>query len=213
MLSRPVSEVVYILGHYAGIINLLYANAHLLYYAAMSGSDTLMLDFSVLRHLRKRESLTIEEVSRLSGVSPAVISKPERNKSSAELETLFRLSRVFGLNTADLLGLAESRTAHQKKSKEHVSGGFTFQRVDYANVECFHGFASKGARISRPEVHQDDYEVCWVLNGAVRIVLPQETHELRENDSLQFDALLEHTYEALEDSELMILHLSKGKRF
>ena len=184
------------------------------YVTPMSQSNTLaMFDFSVLRQLRKQEFLTIGEVSRLSGVSPAVISKLERNKSSAELETLFRLSRVFGLNTVDLLGLAESRTAHRNKSREYASGAFRFQRVDYANVECFHGFADKGAHVSRPEIHGSDFEVCWVLKGTVRIVLPQETHELHDNESLQFDALLEHTYEALEDCEILILHLSKGKRF
>ena len=176
-------------------------------------NDVGMFDFSVLRHLRKRESLTIEDVSRLSGVSHAVISKLERNKTRAELETLFRVSRVFGLNTADLLSLAESRTAHCKKSTEYVSGDFRFRRVNYANVECFHGFASQGAKVSRPDIHQSEFEVCWVLTGAIRIVLPQETHELRDHESIQFDALLEHTYLALEDSEILILHLNKGKRF
>ena len=55
-----------------------------------------MFDFSVLRELRKREGLTIEATSKRSGVSPAVISKLERNQTRAELETLFRISRVFG---------------------------------------------------------------------------------------------------------------------
>ena len=172
-----------------------------------------MFDFSVLRDLRKQRSLTIDEVSRRSGVSTAVISKLERNKSSAELETLFRLCRVFGLNTADLLSLAESRTAQRKSAQNYVSGDFKFQKIDYANVECFHGFAPKGAQVSRPEVHHNDYEICWVLKGNIRISLPQETHELKGGESLQFDAILEHSYEALEDSEIMIMHLSKGKRF
>jgi transcriptional regulator with XRE-family HTH domain len=172
-----------------------------------------MFDFSVLRDLRKREELTIEETSRMSGVSAAVISKLERNQTQAELSTLFRLSRVFGLNATDLISLAESRTAHKKSSREHVSGGFTFQTVSYANVESFHGFAEKGAQVSRPEIHHDDYEICWVLNGAIRIALPHETHDLRAGDALQFDAILAHTYEALEDCEILIMHLNKGKRF
>ena len=31
--------------------------------------------------------------------------------------------------------------------------------------------------------------------------------------SIQFDALLHHTYEALEDVEIILVHLRKGKRF
>ena len=52
----------------------------------------MLYDFSILRSLRKRSNLTIADVSDKSGVSPAVISKLERNQTSAELETLFRIA-------------------------------------------------------------------------------------------------------------------------
>lgn len=172
-----------------------------------------MFDFTVLRDLRKRDRLTIEQVSKASGVSPAVISKIERNQTQAALETLFKLARVFGLNGADLISLAESRTAHKKAATAYKSGHFTFRKVSYANAECFHGTGKRGAEVSRPEIHHDDYEICWVLKGAIRLSLPHETHELGPGDALQFDAILEHTYEALEDCEVIFLHLSKGKRF
>jgi len=172
-----------------------------------------MFDFAVLRELRKREGYTIELVSSRSGVSPAVISKLERNKTQAELETLFKLARVFGLSATDLLSLAESRTAQMKRGSDYSSGDFHFQRLHYSNATAFHGFAEAGAAVSRPEIHRDEYEICWALKGSLRIRLPNETHDLAAGDAVQFDAVLEHTYEALEDCELLILHLSKGKRF
>lgn len=172
-----------------------------------------MYDFRVLRDLRKREGHNIAEVSRLSGVSPAVISKLERNQSIAELETLFRLGRVFGLTATDLLSLAESRIAHRKKATQRSSGPFRFQEIQYANARCLYGYAPKGSAISRPEIHQDDYEICWVLEGEIKLQLPRETHHLEAGDGVQFDAILEHTYEALETSSFVILHLRKGKRF
>ena len=172
-----------------------------------------MFDFGVLRDLRKREALTLEEVSARSGVSISVISKLERNQTQAELETLFRLGRVFGLNTADVIALAESQTANRATSEEYRSGEFTFQRVRFGNVTGFFGHAEAGSRVSRPEIHGDDLEVCWVLAGAVTITLPHETHTLSAGDALQFDAILEHTYEAVEDCDMMVLHLGKGKRF
>ncbi|MDD2707087.1 MAG: XRE family transcriptional regulator [Verrucomicrobiae bacterium] len=172
-----------------------------------------LYDFSILRDLRKREQMNIQEVARLSSVSPAVISKLERNQSSAELTTLFRLSRVFGMNTTDLLTLAECRTSHKTKAESHVSGGFTFQEIRYANVRCLLGTAKAGDKTSRPEVHQDDYELAWVLKGSVSVSLPAEKHELKSGDAIQFDAVLCHSYEALEDSEMLILHLKKAKRF
>ncbi len=172
-----------------------------------------MFDFSVLRDLRKRADLTIAEVSERSRISPAVISKLERNQTLAEIETLYRLGRVFGITAAELLSLAESRLAHKKQSIEYTVGGFTFRRVEYSNIRCLCARASAGAMLSRPEVHHDDYEVCWVLDGVLRVNLPHESHVLRAGESLQFDAIFEHGYEAVDECTVMLLHLPKAKRF
>jgi transcriptional regulator with XRE-family HTH domain len=172
-----------------------------------------MYDFSVLRDLRKREGLTIADLSQRTGISPAVISKLERNQTSAELTTLFCVSRAFGLNTTDLLALAEGRTAHRAQETPHVAGAFSFREVRYGNVRALVGEARAGGKVSSPEIHQDDFELCWVLDGQVRLSLPHEQYVLRTGECVQFDAILAHTYEVIEDCRLMILHLRKGKRF
>jgi len=172
-----------------------------------------MYDFSVLRQLRKSRAFTIADVAESSGISPAVISKLERNQSQAELETLFKLARVFGLSATDLLALAERRTAHATSAFKYTSGGFNFESVQYGNIKCFHGFAGRGNVISHPEMHRDNYELCWVIKGKIRISLPNEKHVLNAGDALQFDAILEHRYEALANLEVVILHIQKGKRF
>ena len=179
---------------------------------AERGADR-MFDFAILRELRRREGLTLAGLSQRTGVSPAVISKLERNQTVAELSTLFSLSRAFGLNVTDLLQLAESRTAHRVAERSHRSGAFAFREVAYGNLRALVGRARAGARVSNPEIHRDEYELCWVLGGRVRVTLPHERHELGVGDCVQFDAILEHTYEVLKDCEILILHLKKEKRF
>lgn len=181
--------------------------------ARSSIRESEMYDFSVLRELRKREGMSIVGVSSQSGVSPTVISKLERNQTVAELETLFKLARVFGMSATDLVALAESRTAHKQQSSVHKWGGFEFDAIQYSNARALRGRALAGACVSRPEVHRDDYEICWVLKGRIRFRLPAETHELGSGEAIQFDAILDHTYEALEDCEIFIIHLRKDKRF
>ena len=178
-----------------------------------SSQTDVMYDFSVIRTLRKREALTIQQVSDRSGISTAVISKLERNQSRAELDTLFKLARVFGMTATDLLSLSENRTAQRQDEVDYTSSGFHFRRITYGNLSAFHGTAPKGTRHSKPEVHHDDYEICWVLKGTVSIQLPHETHQLTPGKSIQFDAVLEHTYEVHEDCEVIITHLKKEKRF
>ena len=51
------------------------------------------------------------------------------------------------------------------------------------------------------------------MKGRLRFSLPNESYELTRGMSIQFDALLPHTYETLEETEIIIVHLRKGKRF
>ena len=81
-------------------------------------------DFRVLRRLREQHEMTLAELSKASGVSVAVISKLERNQQSAELDTLYRLSRAFGLSATDLLALTESPIAPTKKPIARASLSF-----------------------------------------------------------------------------------------
>jgi len=172
-----------------------------------------MFDFSVLREIRKRAEMTLSELSRASGVSIAVISKLERNQSQAEVETLYKIGRVFGMRATDLMTLAEAPLSNRKESESYSSEGFRFRAVRYANANCIMGEAKRGASISKPEIHHDDHEICWVLKGALRVTLPQETQDLSEGHSIQFDAIQEHAYEALEDCQFMIVHIRKEKRY
>ena len=174
---------------------------------------SLLWDFRLLRDLRKREKMSLEQLSEKSGVSVSVISKLERNSGRAEMETLYRIARAFGLTLSDLIALAENRISQQADESRYRSGAFRFRRVQYNNLRCMYAEAEAGAKVSTPELHRDDYELCWVLRGKLKFTLPKETHILGAGMSIQFDALLHHTYEAIEDVEMILIHLRKGKRF
>lgn len=176
-------------------------------------NSAAMYNFSVLRVLRRRENLTIAELSERAGVSTAVISKIERNQTIPEIKTLFRLARVFGVTASELLALMESQTAQCKQETERIVEDFHFREIEFSNSLCFYADAPKGAKRSNPDAHRDDYEICWVLDGVIKIVLPYETHKLTTGECLQFDALFEHTYEVLEDCRVIIQHIRKNKRF
>lgn len=169
-------------------------------------------DFSILRNLRKAQGFTIADIAQASGISTAVISRIERNQAVPELDTLFRLGKAFGITATNLLGLAEFRTAQTTSSQHYVSGGFQFQNINFTNLQCFLGSALAGGTVNRPEVHQNDHEVCWVLQGSIEMMLNEERHVLKEGDAIQFDAVLTHTYKALSDCRILTIHIHKGKQ-
>lgn len=130
-----------------------------------------------------------------------------------ELETLYRLGRVFGLSASDILGLAENCSAHAKKAENYNSGPFDFSKISFQGIDCFHATAKAGDALKRPEAHGDEFEICWVQSGRIRIGFTRELHVLSAGESLKFDAALHHSYEVLEDAELFIVHLTKSHRF
>lgn len=178
----------------------------------MAANETT-LDFSIVRDMRKRRGMTLADVSKLCGITIAGLSKLERNQNMIELDTLYRLARVFGLSATDLLNLAESCSATKKDQDEYTSGPFDFDHVGFKGIDCFNATAKAGAKLSKPEAHGDELEICWLRTGKLQINLPREKHLLEPGQALKFDAALEHTYEILEDSEITIIHLEKSHRF
>ena len=172
-----------------------------------------MYDFGVLRDLRKREGFTLDEIQARSGVTPAVLSRIERNMAQPELDTLYRLARVFGMTATDLLALVEQRSSHTTQEECYERRGFHFRKVTYGNLTVYHASAKAGGQVSTPEIHHNEYELFWVLHGAVRLILPNEQHVLRDGQAIQFDAVLEHSYEVIEDSEMVMTHIRKGMRY
>ncbi|WP_411845227.1 XRE family transcriptional regulator [Roseibacillus persicicus] len=179
----------------------------------MSNAPINALDFSVVRELRKQSGLTLEGLSEKSGLSISVLSKLERNQNLMEMETLFKLARAFNLAASDLLSLAESASAHLKNAEEYESGPFHFEKVSYQGIDCFYATADEGQSLKHPEAHGDELEICWVRKGMVRVEFPHEQHVLAAGQSVKFDAVLEHSYHVLENSELVIIHLLKEQRF
>ncbi len=169
-------------------------------------------DFTILRSLRKTQGYTIADVAQSSGISTAVISRIERNQAMPELETLARLSKVFSISATDLLGLAENRTARVVNAQHYNSGGFQFQNISFMDLQVFLGTALAGSKVNRPEVHHNDTETCWVLNGSIELMVGADKYTLKEGEAIQFDAVLEHEYRALEDCKILMIHLHKGKR-
>ena len=157
--------------------------------------------------------MTIEALAARSGVSFAVISKLERNQGNPGLDTLKQLARALSISSSELVAMAESKPDEVNIEERYKSDGFTFRKVNFNNVKLMCARGKKGGSVSKPEVHQDDTEIVFVREGKVRLSLPAGDRVLSAGEAIQFDAVFSHTYEAVTDCDLCILHIRKEKRF
>jgi transcriptional regulator with XRE-family HTH domain len=170
-------------------------------------------NFEVLRFLRKQKKLTIQGLARKSGVSFAVISKLERNQTNPGLSTLQQLGHALGVSAAELMAIAEIRTSQVVKEETYSSDGFDFRKVQYNNVALILASAKAGKKTSRPEVHENDTEIVFVRDGKIKLYSTMGDFILKKGDSMQFDAIFQHTYQVLNNCELVIIHTRKSKTF
>jgi transcriptional regulator with XRE-family HTH domain len=158
-------------------------------------------DFSVLRETRKRQNLTINELSHKCGVSYVALSKLERNQGNPELRTLDRICRALGMAAHHLLAMADQQRPVQTAEQTcRIFGKGTCRFVDLEGTRVLVIRAPKGASGTAPEFHGDDYERCFVLDGRVRICVRDAQYILGPGQGLVWDSQFEHSYEAVESS-------------
>jgi transcriptional regulator with XRE-family HTH domain len=161
-----------------------------------------------LRALRLRKKLGLVELGRHTGLSPALLSKLERDKMIPTLPTLLRIAMVFNVELdyffADhrkrrvcVVVPKESRQSFPE-SPDRRDPAYHFESLTFpvseprchAYVATFHDVADGAAR---PHEHAG-VELIYVLGGELGVTIETTEHRLKAGDAMYFDASLPHSY-------------------
>ncbi|WP_116285561.1 XRE family transcriptional regulator [Rhizobium sp. LCM 4573] len=151
-----------------------------------------------IRALRSRHDLTLDELSRRSGVSRAMISRIERAEASPTAALLARLCEALGLSLSAFFaddGAAGSplirradqklwRDPHTGYLRRSVSPSGTASRVDIVEVEF-----PPHARVSFPPREESRVmtQHVWLFEGVLEMVFEGVIHTLHPGDCLYMD--------------------------
>jgi transcriptional regulator with XRE-family HTH domain len=151
-----------------------------------------------VRALRGRAGLTLDELSRRSNVSRAMISRIERGEASPTAALLARLCEGLGLTLSSFFASDEtpalpiSRTASQRLWRDPHTGYLRRSisppgmgsPIDIVEVEF-----PAGARVGFPPREESRVmtQHVWLLEGLLDMVLPDETYRLKPGDCLFMD--------------------------
>lgn len=164
-----------------------------------------------LKHLRLRRKMGLVELSRHTGLSPALLSKLEHGKLYPTLPTLSRIAMVFSVGL-DFFFSSE-RVKHtfalvRKKDRlrfpeapELDKVAFDFESLDFlATDRKFNAYLADFRSVPAAEirVHQHTgVEFIYVLKGKLGLKIGTEQEILDPGDSLYFDSQLPHGYSRL----------------
>jgi len=176
-------------------------------------------DFSVLRILRRKQNLTLEELAELSGLSYPTVASIETNKAFPSLKTIDAIAKALKISTAKIVLLAEHKKVQTRKTKSvHAKAlkdsGINLEKINVAhfeNLKIFRAVAKSGEVVNSMKLHEncDCHELCYCLSGSIEIQVKNETHMVNTNDAILFDGCCDHECKALTETEYMVIHLPK----
>jgi transcriptional regulator with XRE-family HTH domain len=168
-----------------------------------------------LKSWRQKRNLTLDDLSRLTDISPSTISRLEAGKRAPNLELVIPLARALRLELDDLV----PRTVPDPRVKRVT------KRVDQTVYEQLSPDASPAqaskvtfpapgpAEHPDPRVH-DGYEWLYVLSGRFRLILDDHDIVMGPGEAAEFDTRVPHWLGSAGpgQAEILAIFSKQGKR-
>ncbi len=161
-----------------------------------------------LKSLRATRTMSLDDVSALTGVSKPMLGQIERGQSVPTVTTLWKIAT--GLNTPlsfflegqqaeyAIAGPDQANVILGDSGKLRAYPLFTYDPV--RSVETFYIEFDPGCRHSSGKHNDGVEEHIFVLRGALRLVLGDKTIDVGERQAVRFRADMPHAYQNLSES-------------
>jgi len=180
---------------------------------------------SKIRRLRLRKSMGLVELGKHSGLSPALLSKLERDVMHPTLGTLLRISMVFSVgleyffNTEpkpvfEIVRRRDRLRFPDSPDAQRIS--YYFESLDFPvpNRELNSYFADfEPGKPDQGQLHKHPgIEFLYVLSGKVELRTAEAQHELAQGDAVYFDSTVSHGYRRIGAKRTTALVVTLGSR-
>jgi transcriptional regulator with XRE-family HTH domain len=181
------------------------------------------MDFNIgskIKHLRKARKLTLQDVARETGFSPALISQIENNNVSPPIATLSKIARFFDVRMGhffeeeeeerryEVVRRNDRREVGRVISKAGTGHGYTYEALSFRKrnkkMEPFLVTVSERAGEETLYNH-DGEEFLLILKGKAEVILEDERLVLEEGDAIYFDSALKHRLLSFDGQEVQVL--------
>ncbi|MFY4774259.1 helix-turn-helix domain-containing protein [Metabacillus sp. RGM 3146] len=156
-----------------------------------------------LKSIRKMRSLSLDQVSALTGVSKGMLSQVEKGESSPTVSTLWKIANGLEVSFSSLVEEEGTDFSVVRRSEKtavtehhdlyHVISYFPFdksKKFEIYQMELLPGCSHLSERH-----HGGAEEYIMVSEGKVKITIGKETILLGKGDAVKFKAIQEHLYE------------------
>ncbi|HET9469139.1 MAG TPA: XRE family transcriptional regulator [Vicinamibacterales bacterium] len=160
-----------------------------------------------IRALRLKKKIGLVELGRHTGLSPALLSKIERDRLFPTLPTLLRIALVFSVDLEYFFAgarekpvLAVVRKAERVRLPERANSdsAYKFESLDYPVTERrFNAYYADFLPVPRAAMRLHAHpgvEFIYALEGTLTVHVGGDEHTLEAGDSMYFDSSVPHGY-------------------
>ena len=158
-----------------------------------------------LRNIRENRSLSLDQLSDLTGVSKSMLRQIETGKSSPTIATIWKIANGLRVSFTALLRKpvveAEVRSFRGEKPLTAESEHYRlFPLIPFEPQQSFETYYVEidPGTVFSGEPHEGNvYEYVFVFQGKLQISVEGKKFEINENEFLQFRANCPHEYECI----------------
>lgn len=161
-------------------------------------------------YYRKMKNMTIDELSKKSGVSKSMLSQVEQEKTNPTVMTVWKIARSLDVNIDKLLKTGEEPhmeimhkddmpVIYSEDGKCKIRINSPVHMTD--NLELYQMiFQPGGVNASEPHFPKTQ-EFLTVLTGMIKVTVGDNSKKLHEGDTIRYNADVEHIIENVSSSE------------
>ena len=158
-----------------------------------------------LKALREEKGMKLIDLSAKSGVQLATLSRIEHLKMSGTLDCHIQLAQALGINLTELYSdLVSEEEKAQLKTAGNIPDIFVYNDKSSYEILTSNIFRKKmmpillkiepGGRTNKEQAKFGAEKFVYVLDGQIEIRAGDKTFTLSKNNTLYFDASLEHSF-------------------
>ena len=161
-----------------------------------------------IKEIRENKGISLQELSKLTGFSSAILSQIENHLESPSLGTLFKIAKALGVDIGEFFGVECSnpyaiikKGEGEKVARFASKDGITRYGYTYMSL----GMGKKNRKLEpfivilepetiknkQPYAHEGE-EFIYVLEGKVEITLGENKDILEPGDSIYYDSSVPH---------------------
>lgn len=162
-----------------------------------------------IRKVRKESGLTMEQLSKKSGVSVLSIGNIENGRTNPTINILWKLSRALNITLSQLIGYSTLTNIVSKDSNTYfmsdLTKGWLVQPLfQEDNIEVFRVCLKAHSVNTAQHQPQDSVEVLTVMKGEISIKVEGKMYHLEEFDTINFRSGMIHEYINETDDDVLL---------